>query len=205
MDNTTRWKSGSPTLAGGALAGLLGGLVGTAAMSGYWKVLEKALGHDPRRLRTRKPGPLDDISVVGDPTREGEDSTETVGRMAYEAVTGRQRTAATTKKALGTAVHWTYGALQGALYGTARRRRRGIDPVGGSAFGTGLWGISELVLPTLGLGKGPTAFPPENHAATWGAHAVYGLTTSAVAGVLRGWLPRRRPTLRARVARWARR
>jgi len=199
-----RSKAESPTFAAGALTGLLGGLVGTAAMSGYWKVVEKSLGHDPRRLRTGKPGPLNDISVVGDPTREGEESTDTVGRIAYEAVTGRQRTAAATKKGLGTAVHWTYGALQGALYGTARRRQRGIDPVAGSAFGTGLWGISELVLPTLGLGKGPTAYPLENHAATWGAHAVYGLTTSAVAGVLRAWLPKKRPTLRSRVTRWVR-
>ncbi len=199
-----RWKTKSSSLATGALAGLIGGLVGTAAMNGYWKLLEKTLGHDPRQLRTRTPGPLDDISLVGDPTREGEASTDTVGRLVYEALTGRQRTAATTKKALGTAVHWTYGALQGALYGTARRRHRGIDPVGGPAFGTGLWGFSELVLPALGLGKGPTAYPPENHAATWGAHAVYGLTTSAVAGLLRAWRPTGRPTLRARMARWMR-
>ncbi|HEV7499147.1 MAG TPA: hypothetical protein VGQ33_04045, partial [Vicinamibacteria bacterium] len=108
-------------------------------------------------------------------------------------------------KALGTAVHWSYGGLQGALYGAARRRHRGVDPVGGSAFGTGLWGVSELLLPTLGLGKGPTAYPPENHAATWGAHAVYGLTTSAVAGLLRRWLPTRRSALRRHAARWIRR
>ena len=44
-----------------------------------------------------------------------------------------------------------------------------------------LWGISELVLPLVGLGKGPTAYPAESHASTWGAHAIYGAAAASVA------------------------
>ena len=41
-----------------------------------------------------------------------------------------------------------------------------------------------LVLPLLGLGKGPNAYPARKHAAEWGAHVVYGLTAAAVAQAL---------------------
>jgi hypothetical protein len=53
------------------------------------------------------------------------------------------------------------------------------------AFGTAVWVVSELGLPLLGIGKGPTAYPPRHHAATFGAHAVYGTTAAAVTQVLR--------------------
>jgi hypothetical protein len=170
-----------------ALRGLVGGAAGTLAMEGYWKALGALTGYDPRQSkqsRKKNPPRSADLSLVGHPSRKGEDSTETVGRIAYEAVAGESPRSPKTRKALGKTVHWSYGTLQGGLYGAARRRADVPDLLGGAAFGTALWGISVLVLPLLRLGKGPNAYPARKHAAEWGAHVVYGLTAAAVAQAL---------------------
>jgi hypothetical protein len=153
-------------------------------MEGYWKALGALTGYDPHRSQKKNPPRSSDLSLVGHPMHEGEDSTETVGRIAYETVAGRPPRSPKTRKALSQTVHWTYGTVQGGLYGAARRHAHAPDPLGGAAFGTALWGISVLLLPVLGLGKGPTAYPARKHAAEWGAHVVYGLTAAAVAQAL---------------------
>lgn len=179
-------RDGYRRAARGAAAGLVGGLVGTALMGAYWKVLVDAAGTDPRKKKKREPGPLGDIAVVRSPMRPGEDPTATVGRIAYEGLTGHPP-APDRKKALSSAVHWSYGGLQGALYGALRGGKSGPpDLAGGAVFGTILWGVSELVLPMLGLGKGPTAHPAGHHASTWGAHAVYGAAAASIAQALSG-------------------
>jgi hypothetical protein len=154
-------------------------------MEGYWKALGGLTGYDPRKSRTKKPSPRSsDLSLVGHPMREGEDSTETVGRIAYETVAGKPPRSAKAREALSQTVHWTYGTVQGGVYGAARRSASAPDALGGAGFGTALWGISVLVLPLLGLGKGPNAYPAKKHAAEWGAHVVYGLTAAAVTQAL---------------------
>ena len=174
----TPWKA--------ALCGLVGGAAGTLVMEGYWKALVALAGQDPRKSRKKNPPKSANLSVVGHPMREGEKSTETVGRLAYRTVTGKSPTSARTREALSQTVHWTYGAAQGGIYAAARRNRgaRTPDLLGGAAFGTALWVVSEVVLPVLGLGKGPTAYDAEHHAATWGAHVAYGLTAAAVTQAL---------------------
>lgn len=174
-------RSGIGRVAAGAAAGLVGGLVGTALMDGFWKLLVAAIGEDPRKKKKRDPGPLADMAIVRSPMRAGEKPTETVGRLAYEAVTGRPP-GEDRRKTLSDVVHWGYGGMLGALYGALRGgRSRFPDLAGGAVFGTVLWGISELVLPLAGLGKGPTAYPAESHASSWGAHAVYGAAAASVA------------------------
>jgi hypothetical protein len=174
----TPWKA--------ALCGLVGGAAGTLVMEGYWKALVALAGHDPRQSRKKNPPKSANLSVLGHPMREGEESTETVGRLAYRTVTGRSPETMRTREALSQTVHWTYGTAQGGIYGAALGSRRTETPnlAGGAAFGTALWAVSEVVLPVLGLGKGPTAYTAAHHAATWGAHVVYGLTAAAVTQAL---------------------
>ncbi len=174
--NTPAWKS--------SLCGLVGGAAGTLVMEGYWKALNALTGYDPKKSRKTAAPRSADVSLVGHPMREGEDSTETVGRVAYEAIAGNPPRSPKTRKALGQSVHWTYGTVQGGVYGAARRDAHALDALGGGAFGTALWGISVLVLPLLGLGKAPNAYPAKKHAAEWGAHVVYGLTAAAVTQAL---------------------
>jgi hypothetical protein len=151
----------------------------------YWKAVKAATGEDPREAKSREPGPLDDIAISGPHTKPGEDSTEAVGRIVYDDLMGQAPTSGETKELLSSLVHWSYGSVQGGAYGAVRGRRNPPDLAGGAAFGTALWVVSELGLPLLGLGKGPTAYPPRHHVATWGAHAVYGTTAAAVTQVLR--------------------
>lgn len=169
----------------GAILGMVGGVAGTIAMGLFWKAVKAATGEDPREAKSPEPGPLDDIAIAGGETRPGEGSTEAVGRIVYDDLLGQESPTKETRELLSELVHWGYGAVQGGLYGAVRGRREPPDLAGGALFGTGLWVFSELGLPLLGLGKGPTAYPPRHHAATWAAHAVYGTTAAAVTQILR--------------------
>ena len=168
----------------GAIAGLVGGAVGTLVLAGYWKALNATLGKDLRKQKARTPGALDDMAVGPTLKKPGETAPAAVGRVAYEAATG-DAPARDRKEQLSHAVHWSYGIAQGGLYGAVRGDARPPDPIGGAVFGTALWGFSELGLPALGLAKGPTAQPPSSHLAQLGAHLVYGLAASTVTQLLR--------------------
>ncbi|MEO8188859.1 MAG: hypothetical protein ABI682_00845 [Acidobacteriota bacterium] len=167
----------------GALVGLVGGALGTLAMQGYWMAMREIAGRDLRKAKAKKPGPLDDMALAGNQLAAGEASTEALGRIAYETATGDEPEKAE-KQALSTAVHWSFGCGQGALYGAIRANAEPPDALGGLVLGTALWGFSEVGLPALGFGKGPTAYAAEEHLSTWGAHAVYGLTVSTVTQLL---------------------
>ena len=169
----------------GAILGMVGGIAGTLAMGLYWKAVKAATGEDPREAKSEGPGPLDDIAIVEPQTKQGEGTTEAVGRIVYDDLMGQEPRTKETKDLLSSLVHWTYGSVQGGAYGAVRGRRDPPDLAGGATFGTALWAVSELGLPMLGLGKGPTAYPPRHHAATWGAHAVFGATAAAVTQFLR--------------------
>lgn len=56
----------------------------------------------------------DDINLFGRKYREGESSTETVGRLLYERTTG-QEPKPQTQNLLSYLVHWGYGLLQGGI------------------------------------------------------------------------------------------
>lgn len=128
---------------------------------------------------------LDDISLVGHPRREGEPSTVAVGRILYE----RLRHAEPSRERgtqLGKLVHWGYGMAMGGVYGLLEPRVKERDLTAGLGYGAALWLFGdELAVPLLGLAAGPTAHPPRVHVEAFGAHLVYGLTTSAATKALR--------------------
>lgn len=181
-----RWK--------GFLLGAAGGVAGLLAMRAYWKLATAFIGEDPRSKRAPgEPDDLDDMGVAGQHHRKDESSTAAAGRIAYEEVTGEEPTEET-RALLSTAVHWGYGMMLGGLYGALRGRREGLDLKGGLVFGSLAWLLGdELLVPLLGLSKGPTAFPAEQHAHRRGAHMTYGLATSVATQALFGMItPRRR-------------
>jgi hypothetical protein len=145
-------------------------------------------GRDLRKARTPRPGALGNIAIVSNPMEEGESSTETVGRVAYDTLTESPPRSKETQILFSRFVHWAYGTIQGGIYGAVRGREKPPDLAGAGVFGAALWGVSEVGLPALGLGKGPTAHPLEHHAASLGAHLLYGLTTASVVQLLRRWL-----------------
>lgn len=187
----------------GLLLGGLGGIAGTLAMGLYWKAATALEGDDPRMLTRDDEAdhPLDEMSVVGQQHQEDESSTEAVGRIAYEAVTGDEPESDEFKTTLSNTVHWSYGTLLGGLYGALRGRADAVDAPGGLAFGTAAWLLGdEVMVPLLGLSKGPTEYPAKQHAHRLGAHLVYGLAASVVTQALFGLLDRshRTPLQRAK-------
>lgn len=163
-------------------AGVAGGLAGTFAMQYYWKTVTAVKGTDPRSLTAENaPDTLDDVSAVGQQHEEGESSTAAVGRKAHEELTGEEPTREE-KATLSHTVHWLHGSTMGGLYGGLRGPTRGVDLAGGAVFGTAMWAIGdELMVPVLGLAKGPTAYPLEQHVHRLGAHVVYGCVTALTA------------------------
>jgi len=167
------------------LIGVAAGAVGTAVMDQYFraasKVQEALAGDDAGGDGDGGGGRLDDISITSIERREDENATTTLARAAHERVTGEEPSD-TRKQRLGTAVHWGMGLSMGALYGLLRGRRDGSDVGGGLVFGAGVWAAAdELMVPLLGLSKGPTAHSAEEHLQGLSAHLVYGATTALAA------------------------
>lgn len=86
------------------------------------------------------------------------------------------------------AVHYSFGAVMGGLYGgLAEVAPAPTSAATGAAFGTLLWiGADEIAVPTLGLSKPSATYPFEAHLQAWAAHLVYGVTTELVRRGVRG-------------------
>lgn len=176
----------------GLVRGALGAVAGLAAMGLYFRASQalssgsngEARGEDGEGPTERRDG-LDDISLAGQKGREDEPATETVGRLAYEAVVGEEPDERTRQR-LGQAVHWGYGILLGGVYGALRPDEELPDLLGGLGYGAAAWALGdELMVPLLGLAEGPTAHGWSDHANALGAHLVYGAATSAATQALK--------------------
>ena len=169
-----RWK--------GFVLGAIGGAIGVVAMRYYWKAVQAITGSDPRTESHGTPDTdaLDSISLIGTHHQEGESSTAAVGRIVYQAITGKEPESQETKTTLSYLVHWILSMVMGGVYGAIRGKADGPDLAGGLALGVGLWFFGdELGFPVLGVARGPTAVPPVLHAHAFGAHVPYGLVTAA--------------------------
>lgn len=158
----------------------IGGAAGLVAMRLYWQGTRAVTGEDPRSRTRRDDGPLDDISVPERATAQDESSTAAVGRMADEALTGDPPRSPRKRRRLSTGVHWGFGLSMAATYALLRGRVPPPDLLGGLAFGAAVWAAAdELLVPLLGLSRGPTAYPLGQHVHRLGAHLAYGLATSS--------------------------
>lgn len=168
--------------------GVAGGMAGLLAMRAYWQKAAPWV-QDTVNLGGTEAYPesadLDDIAQVDRQYKEDESATDALGRMAYQAVTGREPETEEKKKQLSELVHWVYGMLQGGLYGIWRSGSRLPSLKSGALFSAGLWLLGdEVTVPMLGLQSGPTAVAPKSHINRLGAHLAYGITTSLVSRVL---------------------
>ena len=128
---------------------------------------------------------LDDISLVGQQHKEGESSTAAMGRIAYRTITGKEPRAQETRTVLSYLVHWLISMGSSGMYGALRGSTDSADMQGGILLGTILWLFGdEFLMPVLGLTDGPTAYPSELHAYSWGAHMAYGIASSMATQLL---------------------
>ena len=173
-----RWK--------GFVLGAVGGIAGVLAMRSYWKAVAVLVGDDPRKQSDKgPPDTLDSISLIGQHHEAGESTTAAIGRIAYQTIAGKPPESQETRTLLSELVHWLLSMGMGGVYGAIRGRAAMPDVLGGLALGVGLWFFGdELVMPLLGVAKGPTAYAPALHAYALGAHIPYGLATSATTQLL---------------------
>jgi hypothetical protein len=173
--------------------GLLGGAAGLLAMELVKRATAPLVPRGTPRSTNAELTARSSMSVVGRYHGPEESATDAVGRIAYQAVTGRAPSPATQRR-LSWAVHIGYGLAVASLYGAIRGGRdRGIARavLGGALFGAGLWLLGdELAVPLLGLSDKPTTYPVKSHLQSLAQHLGFGVATAATTGVL---LDGRRP------------
>ena len=150
----------------GFLAGALGGLSGSFAMSQFHALFQKA-------------------GSAALPS--GEDSTvkaaSTVSRTVFH-----HKLTLDQKKIAGPTVHYSFGANVAAIYGTTAELAPLVSTGWGIPFGAAVWlGAHVITVPALGLSDPITHSAPRAEAVEFGAHLVYG----AVVEGLRRFLRRR--------------
>jgi putative membrane protein len=160
----------------GILAGLIGGLVGTIVMTQFqnaWSKASEALKSNGSEQQSRG-----EEKQRG--KQESEDATmKAAGKIARLA--GRQLSHEQ-KKNLGPVVHYSFGALQGGVYGSV------IESAGvsggflpGLIFGASLFAVAdEIAVPALGFSGKPTESPLSSHLYGLASHLVYGISTEMV-------------------------
>lgn len=165
-------------VAAGIIAGVIGGLAGTWAMSefqGFWS--KKVSGdHDP-----------DSASAGGrhdardwQERIEGQNSNELAADAVAEHTIKRPLTREELEVA-APAMHYAFGAAMGALYGGLHETSRNVRAMGGTGWGMAVWaGADGIAMPLLGLSRPKTEYPLETHAQSYAAHIVFGVTTEIV-------------------------
>ena len=150
--------SGSDVLKG-ALAGAAAGLVASLVMNQFqslWsKMAEGGSGGD-------------------DDSGDDEPATTKAADLAAEIATG-EPVPQPLRKWADPVVHYSTGAVVGAVYGALAEVWPQVTKGGGAAYG-GLVaiGLDEGVVPALGLGPGPLETQPKTHLYGLSSHVVFG-------------------------------
>ena len=140
----------------GALAGLAGGLIATAAKTAAERVY-------PPRTHGEPEPPALAAEKLGEPrlqTRE--------------------------KKVIEEGIHWGFGALAGAAYGVMAELYPQVTAKGGTTFGLALMTVThEGALPALGLSATPENQEPRERRSEMATHIVYGVVCETVRSLVR--------------------
>lgn len=152
----------------GLASGLVGGLIGTVVMTQFQNAWSKA--SEELKAKERQ----ESSHRRSEDGEEKEDATmKAAGKMA--SLAGHELSH-DSKKKLGPVVHYGFGTIQGALYGTVLEAfgcKGGL--LAGLAFGAALFALAdELAVPYLGLSGKPVESPLPTHLYALGAHLVYG-------------------------------
>lgn len=144
------------SLAKGLLAGLIGGLVATAA---------KTIGEKIYPPRTHgEPEPPDVL----------------VDKVTGHALSGTGKTVA------AETIHWGFGAAVGAAYGALAEFYPAASAKEGASFGLTLAALThETALPALGLSAEPGDQTQREQTSEMITHVIFGVTTEIVRGIVR--------------------
>ena len=140
----------------GAVAGLIGGLIATAAKTAAERMY-------PPRTHGEPEPPAVMAEKLGAPKAE-----------------------TTQKKAVQEGIHWTFGALAGAAYGVMAELYPQVTAKGGATFGLALMTVThEGALPALGLAATPEKQEGRERRSEMATHVVYGIVCETVRNLVR--------------------
>lgn len=144
------------SLAKGMLAGLVGGVVATAA---------KTFGE--RLFPPRTHGEPEPPAVLAE-------------KLAGHTLSTTQKVVA------AESIHWAFGALAGAAYGGLAEYFPAATQKEGASFGLALATLAhENALPAFGLSADPQHQTPTEHTSEMATHIVYGVVTEIVRSIVR--------------------
>ena len=154
----------------GIVAGAIGGLVGTWAMSEAQRLWTHAVdGNAPESAGGRHDA------------RDWQERSEhrNANELAPQAIARHTLGRSLTRQELRVAApltHYLFGAAMGAAYGAYARRRH--VPASGAGFGITVWlAADEIAMPLLGLSHSTARRPLEMHLQSFVSHLVYGIAT----------------------------
>ena len=165
----------------GVLAGVAGGLVASWVMNqfmaGPGQKLQQSLESDQEHAQQKQQ------EESGAPK---EDATMKVADALVNTATGGRHLSLAGKQKGGPIVHYSFGALMGAIYGGFSEYSGAAKAGFGSAFGAALFAVADVVaVPALNLSPPATEQPASALATPFAAHLVYGVTTELVRRVAR--------------------
>jgi putative membrane protein len=147
----------------GLVAGAIGGILGAVAMSGFFSVCEK----------------------LGRVEQNGDDSTLKTASLVSERVLHRPLTERE-KGWAGSAVHYSFGAVVGGLYGALSELICVVSIGWGLPFGAAVWlGAHVIAVPAAGLGQPITRSRASYEIVEFIAHLFYGAVVEATRRVMR--------------------
>ena len=187
-------KAIAKPIAKGFVSGLLGGLAASWIMNQFQMSTSKLVQnkHKPHGGQSVQEGsPQHGIGAelqelgIDDPDDNAAERTANI-----IAVKGFDRELSESEKHAGGEVsHYAFGATTGAIYGMAAEFVPEVTVGAGLPFGAAVWLVAdEIVVPALGLSRGPKQIPLSKHSISLAAHLVYGVTTDIVRRVARNAL-----------------
>lgn len=154
-DNETKEKITAASLAKGMLAGLVGGVVATAA-----KTLVE---------RIYPPHPQDQT-----------EPEHVVSQQISEGLTG-QSLSPRAEAIAGESIQWAFGALAGAAYGALAEFYPAATSKDGASFGVALGSlVDQGALPALGASAPEEEQSLRERTSNFSSHVVYGIVTENV-------------------------
>jgi len=163
-----------------AVAGVIGGLAGTYAMSEFQGVWSRiADGREPQSAGGRHDAR--DWQERSEDDNANELMAQTIASNTIGRELDRDELAVAAP-----AVHYAFGGTVGALYGLAAEASPMVRAGTGTAFGAAVWvGADEIAMPLLGLEDPESDRSFELHAQAFAAHLVYGIVTELVRRTVR--------------------
>jgi putative membrane protein len=171
----------------GIVAGIAGGLVASLVMNEFMAGPGRKLQESMQSSSSRKSSHQQsrDAQQKQDDSDQ-EDATMRAADAAVNVVTGGRHLSHEAKEKGGPIVHYSFGALMGAIYGGLSEYLRVTTAGFGTVFGGALFAGADLIaVPALKLSGAPTEQPPSALATPFAAHLVYGVTTETVRRLMR--------------------